>query len=73
VLGNARRDDPDVDGITAHELNDHYAAISEDRDYQESVLKLTAPDQHRYITEIEVFHMLDHLRPTATGLDGIPA
>jgi len=36
----------DVDGITAQVLNDHYAATSADRDYQKSVLKFTAPDQH---------------------------
>jgi len=63
------------DEITAQVLNDHYAAVSTDHDYRATPRKLTAPNQDAYttITEIEVFHILDHLRPTATGLDGIPA
>ena len=73
VIGKARRGDSDVDGITAQVLNDYYAAISTDRSYQEPALKSTALDRNCCVTEIEVFHMLDHLRPTATGLDGVPA
>jgi len=34
---------------------------------------MTAPDDRCYITEIDVFRTLDTLRPTATGLDQIPA
>ena len=70
---NAKRTVDVVEGITAQVLNDHYAAISHDRKYQVSSKKLTALGQNLHITEEEVFHILDHLKPTATGLDGIPA
>ena len=65
----------DVDGITAQVLNDHYAAVSTDHNYQATSRKVTVPNQdaHTTVTEIEVFRILHHLRPTATGLDGIPA
>lgn len=32
VGGGERHDDTDIDGITAQVLNDHYAAVSTDRD-----------------------------------------
>ena len=38
-----------------------------------SASKLTAPEQAGLLTEIDVYRILDTLRPTATGLDGIPA
>lgn len=62
-----------VIGLTAQIFNDHYAAISSDNDYQAPKLKLTASDGLCLITEMDVFRMLDTLRPTATGLDMIPA
>ena len=68
-----RRDQPNVDGITQQVLNDHYAAISTDQQYQESKLKQTAMDQHSGISEFEVFLMLDYLKATVTGLDDMPA
>jgi len=70
---SARRHHTDVEGITAQMLNDHYASISTDRHYKGTTPKLTVPDQRICITEIEVIRMLDKLRPTATGLDGIQA
>jgi len=57
VIGKARRGDSDVDGITAQVLNDHYAAISTDRSYQEPALKLIALDRICCVTEIEVFYI----------------
>ena len=62
-----------VDGLTAQTFNNHYAAISADADYRAPRLKQTAPNDLCYITEMDVFRMLDTLRPTATGLDRIPA
>jgi len=35
-------------------------------------LKHTAVNAEDFITEEALFHMLDHLRPTATGLDVVP-
>ena len=62
-------------GITAEALNIHYASISSDPSYVPSKYKYTCPTLkvHNRITEFEVFHILDHLRPTAIGLDLIPA
>jgi len=48
---------------------------STDHDYRATSRRLTAPNQDAQttVTEVEVFRILDNLRPTATGLDGIPA
>jgi hypothetical protein len=55
-------------------LNNHCAAISTDSNYSEPSRKLTANNRGElYLTEWQVFNILDHLRPTATGLDGLPA
>ena len=40
---NARQSETRADGVTATVLNEHYAAISVDRDYGAPVVKLTAP------------------------------
>jgi len=60
-------------GLTAQDLNKHYAAISADSKYVEPPAKQTVSCPCSYVTEIQVFRMLDHLRPTATGLDQLPA
>jgi hypothetical protein len=63
-----------VPGITADILNRHYAAISTDSDYHNPAPKLTAAaNTDDVITEWQVFKVLDRLRPTATGLDRLPA
>ena len=64
--------------ITAKSLNRHYAAISTDSSYVEPLLKQTVSvhlqeQQQQCITEYAVFHILDKLRPTATGLDNLPS
>src|SRR6218665_1756879 len=59
--------------VTADELNQHFAATSTDNSYQQVDLKTTAnPNQHVF-TDVQIFHVLDHLRPTAEGTDGLPA
>ena len=72
-----RKQEAAVDpSITAKSLNRHYASISTDRSYEEPFQKQTVPvhpDQQQRITEHTVFRILDKLRPTATGLDNIPA
>jgi len=60
-------------GFTAQDLNNYYAAISTDSYYQPSKSKLTCHINNHCINEMQVFHILDHLRPTATGLDRLPA
>ena len=63
-----------VDEITAETLNGHYSAISTDSKYISPLSKQSAtPVNNQYISEWQVFQLLDHLRPTATGLDGLPA
>lgn len=61
------------DGLTAQVLNNHYAAISGDSNYNAPPAKLSVSFPCCYVTELEVFRMLSHLKPTAAGLDLIPA
>jgi len=65
----------DLPGVNAATLNNHYADVSSDTSYQQPDRKLSTcnPDKHGYITEYRVFTILDSLRPTATGLDLLPA
>ena len=59
-----------VDGIDAESLNGHYAAIATDVSYTKPLHKSTAnPSQQDYISEWQVFKILEKLRLTATGLD----
>jgi len=65
-----------VDGITAETLNEHYAAISTDQEYVTPITKQMDIDSYSlpdYVSEWNVFRMLDSLSSTATGLDGLPA
>ena len=63
-----------VDGITAESLNSHYAAVSTDEEYSRPPRKHTTDAaEFIYLTELQVFRILDTLKPTATGLDGLPA
>ena len=63
-----------VDSIDAQSLNLRYASVSTDQQYSQPKYKLTAelPDQQP-VTEWPLFRSLDTLRPTATGLDQLPA
>jgi len=52
----------------------HYCKISTDPKYVAPLLKLTVGNSdEKYIDEYKIFGVLDTLRPTATGLDGLPA
>ena len=65
-----------VHGITAETLNEHYAAISTDQEYVTPTMKQLDIDNYPlpdYVSEWNVFRMLDSLSSTATGLDGLPA
>jgi len=60
--------------VTAQELNKHYAAISNNKNFSPIDLKLTAaPDASITISEQSVFHFLEHQKTTATGPDTIPS
>jgi len=73
-LTGRRHKDEVCNGITAETLNQHYARISTDSAYQRQPRKLTAT--HRevdFVSEWQLFSILDTLPPTATGLDHLPA
>src|SRR6218665_3000020 len=59
--------------FSAEELNNHYASISTDPAYQEVRRKLTANPQLETFSEMQIFTALDRLRPTAEGIDRLPA
>jgi len=75
VLGTGAKYDQTVPAgnLTAQSINDHYASISVDNVYLQPARKMTVPDQWEFVSEDRVFHLLDNLRPTAAGLDNIPA
>ena len=59
--------------VSAESLNNHYVCISTDTQYQTSErVPVSANDRTDYISEWEVFNLIDRLRPTATGLDQLP-
>lgn len=62
-------------GVTASNLNAHYANTSTDTLYQQPATKLTCcPDQPcQWVSEMRVLRALDQVKNTATGLDGLPA
>ena len=69
-----------VEGITAESLNAHYAATSTDSDYVEPKHRRQMGRDDNgaqlvadYVSEWQVFQLLDKLRPTAAGTDGLPA
>jgi len=59
--------------ITAQTLNDHYTTVLSDHHYQAPRTKSSASQSITHVTDYQVFRMLDSLRPTATGLDLLPA
>ena len=72
-----RQREPATDSsITADSLNCHYASMSTDASYEQPPLKATAaecPGWTHHVSDYEIFNKLDTLRPTATGLDNLPA
>ena len=71
--GRNRNRDLGVLGIDASILNNHCAAISKDHCYTEPRTKLSVQDSRSLISEMDVFYMLDRLKPTAMGSDAVPA
>ena len=62
------------DGIDADGLNKHYADISTDSAYVKPPLKLTVEQESPYdwVDKLQMFRVLDTLKPTASGLYGLP-
>lgn len=73
-LTGQAQETPVVDGISAETLNSHYASIYTDPDYSAPRCKFSAKfAEQKYFSMWQVFRVLDHLGPTATGLDTLPA
>ena len=69
----SKKCEPDND-VTAAILNTYYASISTVAAYEEPAHKHTVLKiQHQPLSEWQVFSALDRLRPTAMGLDALPA
>ena len=62
-----------ADNVDATVLNNHYATISSDSNYSKPCQKSSAALRTTPFSEYEVFKLLDRLKPTATGLDKLPA
>ena len=73
LLGAGNDNSHQVDDLTAEVLNKYYADISTDCNYRAPRSKHTVVGQISFITEMDTFRIFDTLRPTATGMDGIPA
>ena len=73
-LVGRKQDTNKVEGITAESLSSHNAAVSTDKAYLSPSIKHTAATaDFVYLTDWQVSRILDNLKPTATGLDGLPA
>ena len=57
--------------VDAETLNQHFANISTDKSYQMPLLKATVDKFTTFFSEEYVFHLLDTVRPSVTGLDKI--
>jgi hypothetical protein len=69
-LTGRKQDTGPVPGISTESLNSHCVAISTDNHYTPPINKqYVASIQFQYISSWRVFQILDHLHPTATGLD----
>lgn len=72
VLGRTHNVQSLNSNVTAKDLNDFYAQHSTDSSYVRSSPKDTCFDNRLlYFSEMNVFHMLDNLKPTAAGPDGL--
>ena len=56
--------------ISADMLNTHYAGISTDNTYTTPNRKFSPDEFHAWVSEFEVFVILDSVRATSSGLDG---
>ena len=75
LTGRTKNTESNSVSICADTLNDHYAAVSTDANYTAPSIKHTVSnrDVFSHISEWRTFNILDKLRSTSTGPDGIPA
>ena len=73
VTGKGKKGLASDSDFNADQLNKHYSQISTDANYAVLAPKITAHKDKLYISEEEVFKLLDGLKPTSPGLDNIPS
>ena len=59
--------------VTAAQLNDHFSSVSQDLSYIHPLCRDTVIKPIELVSEMTVFYLLDHLKTTAMGLDGLPS
>ena len=59
--------------VTAAQLNDHFSSVSQDFSYIHPLCRDIVIKPIELVTEMTVFYLLDHLKTTAMGLDGLPS
>ena len=72
VTGSNRKTECNVTTLTADSLNSHYANISTDKQYMKPIKKPIQNEFSEFVDEFEVFKILDTIKATSAGLDGIP-
>ena len=59
--------------FTADQLNEHYSRISTDSDYEQPIRKQTVNSYVEIASSEMTFYLLDRLKNTAAGADGLPS
>ena len=72
VTGKQKRPIGKLVNVNVEDLNRHYATISTDVQYEKPNPKATVLSHLQVFSEYNVFRMLDKIKPTAMGLDGLP-
>ena len=62
-----------IDSIDANSLNEHYANISADMALPPSKFTANHEWTQDWVKDYRMFKILESLKPTSTGLDGLPA
>src|SRR6218665_2260260 len=72
LTGKQRESDDELPN-SVEEMNNFYAAASTDTDYLPPVMKTTASPNETICLESHIFTILETSKPTAEGLDRLPA
>jgi len=72
ITGKEQRKQQFSKDLTVDDLNQHLSAISTDPHYEIPPLKHTVNHDLEEFTEWHVFHILETVKSTAMGLDGLP-
>ena len=72
VTGKQKRPIDKLVNVNVEDLNRHYATISTNVQYEKPNPKATVLSHLQVFSEYNVFRMLDKIKPTAMGLDGLP-